>query len=293
MPAFACECPGEPGEIPRRRFVPTLTVSVPPVDVDQQPREGTHVLVVVAHDIDERPRLAESQVVEVPAGDLPAWNVAVAPQPEQLGLDGAQPSICHSVAEHTPDERQQVQVAGVQRRVGAGHSVARDQQRPVEPAAVVRHEPAIARNARRQLGKERRLVGVVWQEQLDLSEETALPPAKPDQERERARRRCEPGRLRVEAEQGSIGRWLPRQRGKPNPVDRQQRRRRLDDYERPKRPAHQLAADRHREPLGTNRRGPTACGPDGRFDRRASGPEVGQAAFQPNDRHAGTFSRRL
>ena len=79
MSTLACECPREPREISGRGFVPALAVRIATVDMDEESRERTHVLVVVAYDVDERPGFAESQVVEVAAGDLPAGHVAVAP----------------------------------------------------------------------------------------------------------------------------------------------------------------------------------------------------------------------
>ena len=198
------ECPGQAREVARWRLAPALAVRVPAIDVYEETRERAHVLVVVADDVDQWPRLAEAQEVEVARRDLPAGDVAVAAQPEELRLHRREARVGHPVAEHAPDERQQVQVAGMQRRVRAGHPEAGDEQRPVEAAAVVRDQPAAARDPRRQLGEQRRLVGVVGEQQLDLAEAAALPPAESDEERERARGRREPGRLRVKAEQGSV-----------------------------------------------------------------------------------------
>ena len=46
------------------RLVPTLGIGVAAVEVDQQPRQRSDVLVVVAHDLDQRTGLAEAEEVE-------------------------------------------------------------------------------------------------------------------------------------------------------------------------------------------------------------------------------------
>jgi hypothetical protein len=123
-------------------------------------------------------------------------------------------------------------MAVVERRVLARHSVASHEQRPVEAAAVVRHEPAVARNPRGELGQERRLVGVIRQQQLGLPEQAALPPPEPDEEREGPGGRREAGRLGVQAEQGSVGGRLSGQSGEALAIHWQDRSRRLDHDER-------------------------------------------------------------
>ena len=55
------------------------------------------------------------QHVEVDRRDLPALDVADARDAQQLALDGPQPRVVHPVLEHAPHERQQVEVAGVDR----------------------------------------------------------------------------------------------------------------------------------------------------------------------------------
>ena len=100
---------------------------------------------------------------------------------------------------------------------GAGtarHPVAGDQQRPVEAAAVVGHEPAVGRDVARERVKHGRLVGVVGEQQLDLPEPVALPPAETDEERDGPGGRREPGRLGVEADQRDVRRRLAGQRAR-------------------------------------------------------------------------------
>ena len=220
MPPVAGECPSQAREIAGWRLVPPLSVRVAAIHMDKQPPERADILVVVAHDVDERPGLAESQVVEKAPRDLPAGYVAMPPQPEQLRLHRCESGICHAVTKHASDERQQVQVAGVGRRVGARHPEPGDKERPVEAPPVVRDQPAAARDARRQLRQECGLVRVIRQEQLDLAEQAALPPAEPDEERERSGRGGEARRLGVQAEEGSVRRRLARQPRESLAIDR-------------------------------------------------------------------------
>ena len=83
----------------------------------------------------------------------------------------------------------------------------------------------------RELCEERRLVGVIRQQELDLPEAAPFPPPETDEECERPGRRREARRLGVEAEEGSARRWLTRQSGEPLPIERQERRRGLDPDE--------------------------------------------------------------
>ena len=225
MPAFAGERPRQAREVAGRRLMPALVVRVPAIDVHEKARERTHVLVVVADDVHERAGFAEPQEVQVPRRDLPAGHVPMPAEAEQLGLHRGEPGVGHPVLEHASHERQEIEVAVVERRICASHPVPGHEQRPVKPAAVVGHEPAVARNARRKFRQERRLIGVIREQQLDLSEQAALPPPEPDQERQRPRRRRQPCGLRVQAEEGSVGGGLSRQAGQPRPIDRQERRR--------------------------------------------------------------------
>ena len=231
MPALPRERPGQPREVAGRRLRPARVVGVSAVQVDEQPAERPHVLIVVPDDVEEGTRLAPAQEVQVARRDLPASDVAVPPQPQQLGLHGREPRVRHAVSEDAPDDRQEVEVAFVEGRIGAGHAEPGDEEGPVEPPAVVRDQPAPLRDPRCQLREERGLIGMVREEQLDLAEQAALPPAKADKEREGPRRGREAGRLRVEAEQGSVGRRLAREGREAISIDRQQRRWRFDHDE--------------------------------------------------------------
>ena len=133
--------PARPGRRPapgpaRRRRVAGLEDA-------EQPGQRPDVLVVVADDGRERLRGAAAQEPEVAARDLPAVDVAVPVQAQQARLGGSQPGVAQPVAEHPADDRQEVEVAGMDRRGPAVHPVPGDEQRPVEAAAVVGHEPAL------------------------------------------------------------------------------------------------------------------------------------------------------
>ena len=91
-----------------------------------------------------------AQDVEVDGRDLPALDVPDPRDPEQLALDRPQPGVLHPVAEHAPHERQQVEVAGVGGRGAAGQPVPGLDQRPVEPAPVVGHQPRVGRDPARR-----------------------------------------------------------------------------------------------------------------------------------------------
>ena len=116
VPALAHVGTREAGQIARRRLGPAPAVRVAAVQVDDEPRQRAHVLVVVPNDVRERPGLAEAQVVEVARRDLPARDVRVASDAEQLRLDGGEARIGHPVPEDAAHDRQQVQVARVERR---------------------------------------------------------------------------------------------------------------------------------------------------------------------------------
>ena len=76
-------------------------------------------------------------------------------QPQQRFLRCAKARVGHPVAEDPPDEREQVEVAGMRRRSASAHPIAGDEQRPVEAAPVVGHEPAGGRDSCRDLGQQR------------------------------------------------------------------------------------------------------------------------------------------
>ena len=141
-------------------------------------------------------------------------------------------------------------MAGVDRRRPAVHPVAGDEQRPVEAAAVVGHEPAVGRQVRRQRLEQRGLVAVVRQQELDLPERVPDPPAEPDEEGDGPGGRRQPGRLRVEADQRRVRRRLAGERRQPDPVERDRPGRDLAaDHDAP-RVAHDLAVDRRGQALG-------------------------------------------
>jgi hypothetical protein len=207
-------------QVARRRLRPPCRVGIAAVHVHEKASERTNVLVVVPDDVHQWPGLAEAEVVEVAGRNLPAGHVGVPAQAEQLGFDRRKPSVGHPVAKDSADERQQVQVTGVEWRVRAGHPVARDQERPIEASAVVGDQPAVARDVRGQLAQQCRLIGVVGKEELNLPEAAALPPAEPDEERQRAGSGGQARRLGIEAEEGSIRRRLARQRRETRTIDR-------------------------------------------------------------------------
>jgi hypothetical protein len=253
MPARAGVGPRQAGEVTCGRFGPALAVGVAAVDVDEQARQGADVLVVVPNHLEQRRRLPKPQELEVPRRDLPAADVRMPAQPKEHRLNGSEARVRHPVPEHATHEWQQVEMARVDRRILAGEPVASDEERPVEAAAVIRHEPGVRRDVARQLGEERRLVRVVREEELDLPEAAPFPPPQADQERERPGGRGEPGRLGVEAEEGSARRWLTRQSGQPFPIERQERRRGLDPDEAAAGRPNELAVEFGGKPLRRGR----------------------------------------
>ena len=142
-----------PARSPRGAVRAGGRVRVVDVDPPEQPRQRANVLPVVADDLHQRLGWGSAEEVEEPARDLPALDVAVAMRAEQLDLDRPKPGVGHPMPEDPTDERQQVKVAGERRWGGTRHPVPRDEQRPVEAAAVVGHEPRVrgevaARDAR-------------------------------------------------------------------------------------------------------------------------------------------------
>ena len=161
--------------------------------------------MVVPDDVGQRRRRAAAQEVEVPTGDLPAVDIRSAVHPEQLDLDRPEARIGQPVAEDPPDEREQVEVAGMRRRSASAHPIAGDEERPVEAAAVVGDQPGVRRDRRGEGVEQRGLLGVIRQEELDLVEPVAGPRPEPDQEGDRPGARGQAGRLGVEADQGTPG----------------------------------------------------------------------------------------
>lgn len=252
MASLPGERSGQTREVTRIDVPPPRSVRVRPIEVHQQATQGPDVLVVVADDIDQRARLAIGEEGEVPLGDLPAGDVAVPPDAKQGGLDGPEPCVHRAVTKEPADDRQEVEMAGMRRRRPASEPIPRDEQRPVEAATVVGHEPPVEPHVPGELGQERRLVGVIRQEQLDLAEPAALPPADPHEECQGAGRGGEARGFRVEAEQGSVRRGLARERGQPLAIDRQDGRRCLEADERPTLRDDELAIEGRGERLCTD-----------------------------------------
>jgi hypothetical protein len=217
--AFAGERPSQPRQVTRRRSTPRIRIGIAPFHMTDEVRQRAHILVVVAHDLDERVGGSAAQEVEVPPRDLPALHVTDPVEPEQLGFRRAKARVRHPVPEQPADEREQVEVAGMLRRRPACHAVARDEQRPVEAAAVVGHKPGVRGDPLRDEREQGRLLRVVGQEQLDLPETIALPPAQPDQERNGPGRRREARRLRVEADERRVRRRLAGETAEPLAVN--------------------------------------------------------------------------
>ena len=140
-PSLAAKGTGEAGEVAAGRPGPCKRIAEAVLDVDQQPRERADVLVVVAHHCGQGLGGAAAQEPEIATGDLPAVDIVVPDDAEQHPLDGPEAGVVHPVTEQPAHDRQQVEVAVVCRGGPAGEPVSGDQQRPVEPAAVVGHEP--------------------------------------------------------------------------------------------------------------------------------------------------------
>ena len=171
---------GKPGQVADRSHAPLGLGPESGFRVREEPGQRANVLVVVADDLGERPGGSSAQELEVASGDLRAVEVATAMEAEELGLDGLEPGVGQSVAEDAPDERQQVEVAGVGRWGTPVHPVAADEERPVEAPAVVGDEPGVGRDGGGEGIEQGRLGRVIRQEQLDLAEPVAGPGSEPD-----------------------------------------------------------------------------------------------------------------
>ena len=159
--------------------------------------------------------------VEVNAGYLPALHVAGATNAEQAALDRPKARVLETMPEDATDERQQVEVTGRRRRCAPAHPVARDEERPVEAAAVIGDQPGVSRNELGHALQEGRLVGLVGKHQLDATKGCSFPPAEPDQEDKRSDRGAETRRLRVETDQRHVRSRVARQPPEAAPVDGQ------------------------------------------------------------------------
>ena len=166
---------GQAGQVADRCRPPIDGIAEVRLRVGQQPGQRPDVLVVVPDDLGQWRRRAAAQEVEVQAGDLPAVDIRSAVHPEQLDLDRPEARIGQAVAEDPPDEREQVEVAGVRRRSASAHPIAGDEQRPVEAAAVVGDQPGVRRDRRGEGVEQGGLLGVIRQEELDLAEPVAGP----------------------------------------------------------------------------------------------------------------------
>jgi hypothetical protein len=273
-------------EISGRRSRPGLGSREPGIEVRHQAREGPHVLVVVADHREQHRRVPVSQELQVAGGDLPARYVLVPGQAEKHRLRGLEPGVRHAVAVEAPDDREQVEVPEVGGRIGPRHAIPSDQERPVEPAAVVGHEPAVGRDVAPELLEEGGLVRVVRQQELYLAEPRTLPPADADEEGERARGGGESRRLRVEAEERRVRGRLPGQPGEPLAIDRHDRRPPLDPDERSRCRPDELPVHLGRQAFGADRGcpGPVEVGDGGACAGRR--PEVREPALE-RDGHRG------
>lgn len=250
------------------------------LDIGKQASERPDVLVVVPDDSEESGRLTVTQELEIPSRYLRAGHVAMAPQAEQRGLHGLQPSIRHSVAKEAAHHRQQVQVAGVHGWAILPHAIAGHDQRPVEASAVVRDQPGRRRDVPPELRQQRRLVRLVGQEELGLAEHGPFPPPEPDQERQCPGRRGEPCRLGIETDQGYSGRRLTGQRGEPVALNRDHHGALFDSDVGAGRGPDQLTIQLSCESLGAGSHLPRAITfiePPG---RALQGPEVGEASLE-------------
>jgi hypothetical protein len=247
-PSLASECPGEAGKIAARSSRSRGWVRVVGVDSDEQPGERPNVLAVVPDDVEQGIGRSTAEEVEEPPGDLPAIDVAVADASENLGLDGSKARVGHPMAEDAPDEGQQIEVTRERRGSGSNHPVASDEERPVEPSPVVRHEPTVRRDVTGKSCEQSWLRGVVREQELYLSESVFLPPAEADEKRDRSGRRRKPGRLRVQADERDV-RWRQAwQHRKSFAVERQDDGRGLASHHGSRLVEEQLTVDGLREP---------------------------------------------
>ena len=119
-----------------------------------------------------------------------AWQVVRHAARRRPPLDAGQPGVGEPVPPQRARQRQQVEVAGVRRRRPAVEAEASDEQRPVEGSAVVRDEPGVWRDERREVA--RKSGSSDWSGKHELAGHEALSPptAQTDDEGQRARVRC-------------------------------------------------------------------------------------------------------
>lgn len=139
-------------------------------------------------------------------------------------------------------------------RCGGGsltnHPISCNQERPVEAAPVIGHEPRLRRDERRQAMEEGPLLGLIRQEQLNLPELLAFPPAKAHEEGDGAGCRSETRRLGVQADEGHVGRRLAREARECVPVDGDRARGSFDSHHGPDVRNEDLGVERTREACG-------------------------------------------
>ncbi len=139
----AHERPGQPGHVTDRGSAPPLVRGVARIEQRDESGEGADVLVVVADHGRQGSRRPAAQEAEVAPGISQPSTSSCRSTPEQRLFDRPQPRIVHPVPEQPADDRQQVEVTVVDRCRAPCQPVAGDEQRPVEPAPVVGHEPGI------------------------------------------------------------------------------------------------------------------------------------------------------
>lgn len=256
------------------------------VNVAQEAGQGSNVLLVVANDPEEEGRVPVAEELEVARRDLPAGDVVMPTEAQEVLLRRLEPRIRQAMTKQTADHRQEVEVPGMHRGCAPGHPVASHEKWPVEAAPVIGDEPAVLGNVSSQLIEEGWLVRLVRQEELQLAEAGALPPPEPDEERQRSGSRRETGGFRIEAEQGHGCARLSRQSRQPLPVEVEHHRPPFHTNKGASGRADEFPVHLGRETLGARRNGPGLR--SGRSSRRARGPEAGPEVRQPplqRDRH--------
>jgi hypothetical protein len=171
--------------------------------VRQEQPKREHVLPVVVQHRAQRLGAARAEEIEVTRRDQRARQVTAALHADNASLHGGQPCVGEPVPPELARHGEQVQMARMQRRRSPMQAEPRHQQRPVEAQAVVGDQPGVGRNGALQRRQQRRLVRMIRQHQLFDREALAVPSAESNQERHGARRGAQPGRLGIQADQGT------------------------------------------------------------------------------------------
>ena len=137
------ERPGEAGQVARRSGCSSRLIAEACLEESQECRQGADVLIVVLDHVSEAFRRPATEKLEVAAGDLPAFHVSDSVEAKELRFSRPEAGVGHSMPEQPAHDREQIQVATVERGGAAGQAVARDEERPVESAPVVGHQPGI------------------------------------------------------------------------------------------------------------------------------------------------------